>query len=125
MLVVGAAIVRGSTCLAAQRAPGMREPDKWEFPGGKVEPDETAEEALVRELREELGVVVRVGRHAGRGEAGAVVLDVYFATLLEGEPVAHEHARLAWLSPDELERLDWAEADVPIARRVAAQLRRR
>lgn len=124
MLVVGAAILRGSTCLVAQRAESMREPGKWEFPGGKVETGETPEEALARELREELGVTVRVGPHAGQGRAGAIVLDVYFASVLAGEPVAHEHARLAWLSADELETLDWAEADVPIMRSVAARLRR-
>jgi 8-oxo-dGTP diphosphatase len=118
--VVGAAIRRDGRWLAAQRSPSMSEPLRWEFPGGKVEPGETDEAALVRELGEELGVTVAVGSligigHAARGER-TIELRVHEASLLEGEPEPREHARLGWYTADELANLDWAEADVPIVR---------
>ncbi len=103
----------------------MRDPHRWEFPGGKVEAGESPAEALVRELEEELGITARIGAFAGRGQTATVVLDVYFATLLGGEPTPREHARVAWLGPDALETLHWAEADVPIVPHVVEHLRRR
>ncbi|MBK7950688.1 MAG: (deoxy)nucleoside triphosphate pyrophosphohydrolase [Deltaproteobacteria bacterium] len=116
--VVGAAILRSGRCLVAQRGPGMSLPGLWEFPGGKVEPRESPQEALIRELREELGVAIEVGAWLGRGEshAGAreVVLDVYAATLVAGEPEPREHAQLRWIEAREIEPLDWPEADRPI-----------
>lgn len=125
--VVGAAILRDGRCLVAQRGDAMSSPRAWEFPGGKVEPDEAPEAALARELREELGAVVRVGEHAGTGRAVVgtrlIVLDVYFAELVSGEPTPLEHAALAWLGPSELEHLAWAEPDVPIVARVVERLR--
>lgn len=126
--VVGAAIVRDGRCLIAQRGPSMSAPGKWEFPGGKVESGEDASTALRREIEEELGVVIVVGEHLGRGQARSprrvIVLDVYAAELVGGEPFAHEHGALAWVESDELDAFDWAEPDIPIAPRVAAWLRR-
>ncbi len=122
--VVGAAIVRADRCLVARRGPHMSAPLRWEFPGGKLEPGESAEVALAREIHEELGVVIEVGAWLGRGVAGGVQLDVHLARLVLGEPVAHEHAELAWLGPAQLDALDWADADVPIVARVAEALSR-
>ena len=125
--VVGAAIVQGDTCLVAERGPGMRLAGKWEFPGGKVEADETPSSALRREIFEELGLVIEVGPLLGVGEAPAgdarVRLEVYAATVASGVLVLREHARVAWAKADELGRFDWAEADVPIHPAVAAFLR--
>lgn len=116
--VVGAALRRGDRWLAAQRGPSMSEPLKWEFPGGKVEPGESDSAALVRELREELGVDIEVGEFVGLGTAtrhGRLIsLRVYEANLVGGEPVAVEHAGFGWFTKDELAALCWAEADVPV-----------
>ena len=125
MLVVGAAIVRDGRCLVAKRSPTMRAPGKWEFPGGKVEVGETPHDALVREISEELGVTIEVGALLGRGTATPIVLDVYLAALVAGEPQATEHAELRWIGPDEVEALDWAEADQPVLSGLVDALRAR
>jgi 8-oxo-dGTP diphosphatase len=126
--VVGAAIVRGDRCLVARRGSGMSAPGLWEFPGGKIEPGESAEAALARELREELGVEVEVGVLLGRGRAPAggvlVELDVFAARLVRGDAVAREHAEVAWLGAEALAQLDWAAADIPVVPAVIAALAR-
>ncbi len=117
--VVGAAIVSDAgACLAALRGPGMSSAGKWEFPGGKVEPREARRTALAREIREELGIEIEVGSLLGRGEAqGAnrtIVLDVFLASIRGGTLTLHEHADICWLRADELENVDWADADRPL-----------
>ena len=120
--VVGAAIVRDSRCLAAQRGPGMRLAGKWEFPGGKVEDGEDPRAALAREVREELGLEIEVGEllgtgHDARSDAAsevAVRLDVYLATVSGGELSLLEHAAVRWLTFAELDTVDWAAADRPL-----------
>ena len=120
--VVGAAIVRDGRCLVAQRGPSQTLAGKWEFPGGKIERGESAQAALQREILEELGLTIQVGRALGQGEALAngrkVVLEVYAATLLVGEVQLSEHAQVVWAPATELVGFDWAEADVPIVARV-------
>jgi 8-oxo-dGTP diphosphatase len=115
--VVGAALIQDGLCLVAKRGPTMSLPGKWEFPGGKVEPDESPEAALARELSEELGVAVRVGPFLARGSARSehklIQLDIYAAVLQRGTPTLREHQEARWLSADELPDLDWAEADIP------------
>ncbi|RYZ04862.1 MAG: (deoxy)nucleoside triphosphate pyrophosphohydrolase [Myxococcales bacterium] len=124
--VVAAAIVRSGRCLVAERGPGMLLAGKWEFPGGKVEPNEPPTAALVRELREELGVEIEVGPLLGTGRAPSgnkvIELDVYAARLVSGEPALSEHSRLVWATADELLGFDWAEADVPSVPAVAEWL---
>ena len=122
--VVGAAILRDGRCLAARRGPRMSLPGKWEFPGGKVEPGEDADAALVREIAEELDVTIAVGERLGTTQlpGSAVRLSVYLATIVQGEPAAREHDAIRWCAPVELEALDWAEADVPLVSEVLARL---
>jgi 8-oxo-dGTP diphosphatase len=115
-IVVGAAIRDGQRVLAAARAYPPELAGLWEFPGGKVEPDETEAEALVRECREELGVAITVGERVGGDLAtgnGKYLLRVYFAELIEGEPHAKEHAELRWLAPDELDSVPWLPGNRP------------
>lgn len=123
--VVGAAIVHEGRCLVAQRGPQMALPGQWEFPGGKVELGETPQEALVREIQEEIGLSIEVGPWIGRGDsvAGArtIELDAFLATCDSPDPKPVEHAQVRWIEAGEIDRLEWAEADrpmLPILRRV-------
>ena len=114
MRVVVGAVLRdaGGRVLAARR----ERPAGWELPGGKVEPGETEPAALVRELREELGVTVEVGDRIGPDVpiGSELLLRGWTAALADGEPTALEHAELRWLAPDELDTVAWLPADRPI-----------
>ena len=115
VLVVGAAVLREGRLLAARRTTPPEAAGRWELPGGKVEPGETPEAAVVRELREELGCTVAVtGWLEGEEPIGdRYVLRVALARLVEGEPAPVEHDRVRWLAPDELDDVDWLEPDRP------------
>lgn len=118
--VVGAVITRGEhhdEILCARRGPGSQA-GLWEFPGGKIEPGETPEHALVREIAEELGCAITVGDEVTSTihpyDAVTVTLTTFHATITdEATPHPHEHAELRWVPVDELDRLDWAPADIP------------
>ncbi len=122
--VVGAAIFRGNTVLAARRGPGRALAGFWEFPGGKVEPGESDAAALAREIAEELGLVVDVGpalgesRHAWSG--GEICLVVH-ACRADGEPAPTDHDAVRWLGPEDLESVNWAPADLPLLPAVRAR----
>ncbi len=123
-IVVGAAIVAGGRLLAAQRAAPVELAGGWEFPGGKVDRDESDHEALIRECEEELGVVVAVGERIG-GDwplREDLVLRVWFATVVAGTPIAKEHMALRWLGRDELFDVPWLPGDLPVVRRVRQML---
>lgn len=123
--VVGAVIVRDGQVLAARRAPGRSAAGLWEFPGGKIEPGESPQQALTRELREELGIEVEVGWLIGRGEADlgdrALHLDCYWARLCGAEPAGStDHDLLEWAERADLAGRDWAGPDVPIVESIVA-----
>ncbi|MFV2020391.1 (deoxy)nucleoside triphosphate pyrophosphohydrolase [Micromonospora sp. LOL_023] len=126
-MVVGAAIVLGGRVLACARAHPPPTAGKWEFPGGKVETDETEVDALIRECREELGVAIAVGDRVGGDQVlghGRAVLRVYLASLRgPAQPTALEHSALRWLAADELDQVDWLPADKPIVAELRPVLR--
>lgn len=116
-LVVAAAICAEAKVLAAARSYPPELAGLWEFPGGKVEEDETDAEALRRECDEELGVAIAVGERVGDdvvADGGRFLLRVYRAELLGGEPEAREHAGLRWLTADELDDVPWLPGNRPV-----------
>jgi len=124
-VVAGLIIGDDHRVLISQRRADQALPLQWEFPGGKVEPGEAPADALVRELREELGVTVAVGRiwdvlfHAY--PAFDLVMLVYACRIVDGEPRAVEVAEVAWVPPHELARWDILPADRPLVERLATE----
>ncbi|KRF36729.1 (deoxy)nucleoside triphosphate pyrophosphohydrolase [Nocardioides sp. Soil805] len=115
VLVVGAAVVRDGRVLAARRTTPAAAAGRWEFPGGKVEPGEAPDAALVREVAEELGCTIEVTAWlSGAAPIGDThELRVAVAVLVEGEPVPTEHDRVRWLPASALDDVDWLEPDRP------------
>jgi 8-oxo-dGTP diphosphatase len=118
MLVVAAALLRADgTVLVQQRPAGKHHAGLWEFPGGKVEPGETPEVALARELAEELGIgidpadLVPSTFASGRSVDRPLLLLLYRATRWAGEPRAIEAADLRWGSPIDLRALPMPPGD--------------
>jgi len=118
--VVCALIERDGHVLMAQRPAHKHLGGKWEFPGGKIEPGETPEAALHRELHEELGVTITVTRtlapHTHAYPAVTIELIPFVVRLTADSPApqTHEHAALRWIPTAELLTLDLPEADLPI-----------
>ncbi|MFF5298519.1 (deoxy)nucleoside triphosphate pyrophosphohydrolase [Streptomyces sp. NPDC013161] len=131
IVVVGAALFDGGSdggrLLAARRSAPPELAGRWELPGGKVEPGERPETALVRELREELGVDAEtVARVPGEWPLKPpYVLQVWTARLLPGsaepEPL-EDHDELRWLAPADIWTVDWLDQDVPAVREALALL---
>jgi 8-oxo-dGTP diphosphatase len=116
--VACAIIEHNGLVLAAQRSASMSLPLKWEFPGGKIDPGESPEQCLKRELVEELGVTISVGPALKPTTHSyptfTVTLYPFICAIENGEITLNEHAAIAWLPPEKLSSLDWAEADGPI-----------
>ena len=108
--------------LAVQRSRTMSLPMKWEFPGGKIEPAETEVECIKREIREELGIEIEVQERLTPSihqyPSFTIELIPYTAHYLSGDLKLKEHHNYVLMNCDELDRLDWAEADWPIVREV-------
>jgi len=122
-LLVVAAFLRDSQgrILLARRPPGKVRAGLWEFPGGKVHAGESPEEALRRELREELGLEARIGRELARLTHTYPDLTIellLFEAFTEDTPRAREGQEWGWFSPQEIEKLDLAAAD----RKLCSQL---
>lgn len=122
--VVAAVIFSEGCVLAARRARHKSPAGVWEFPGGKVESGEGSEDALKRELSEELGIEVKVIGSIDDsitlvGQA-LIQLESILCTLVGGRPLSSsDHDQLRWLSPGELDDLEWAEPDLPVVRKLA------
>jgi 8-oxo-dGTP diphosphatase len=115
--VVGAVIMDGDQVLCALRSPTMPQAGLWEFPGGKIDPGESPETALVREIDEELGCRIEVGGLVADCTYPyphvTVRLRTYRARIISGRPHPTEHEKLAWYRFAELPMLEWAPADLP------------
>jgi 8-oxo-dGTP diphosphatase len=115
-VVVATAIMRNGQVLAQQRAFPKADAGRWEFPGGRVEPGESEEAAVVRECREELGVDVKTGQRIGPEVPlrNGMVLRLYTATLVDEsvEPVAVEHSAVKWVGAEEIGDVPWLDADL-------------
>lgn len=113
LTVVAGALIEGASVLAAQRSrpPGLA--GLWELPGGKAAPGESDEAALVRELREELGIEVTVGARLGDDVtlSTSMTLRAYIVTQTGGVLQPIDHRALRWVTADELDSLPWVPAD--------------
>ncbi len=121
---MGALLERNDRILICRRAEGQQHAGKWEFPGGKVEPGEALEEALRRELEEELDIRASIGEEAERYEytypGRTPILLVFFrVTEFSGEPRSLEFAEIRWEEPGRLPEYDFLEGDVDFVRRLA------
>jgi 8-oxo-dGTP diphosphatase len=125
ILVVAALIEQGGRILLSRRRPDQSLPNCWEFPGGKVEPGESPEAALLREIEEELGCTVAVGAifevvfHAY--PHFDLYMLVYRCQITAGAPGARQVAAIDWFDPREIPSLQLPPADYPLAERLARE----
>lgn len=125
IVVVAALIRRGSSYLVARRSADGPRSGLWEFPGGKVDAGEAPENALRREIREELALEIGVGEQIDRVRWDypdvSIDLRAYECTIVGGVLVVREHQEVAWVDAGDLAGLAWSPADAPIARRIATR----
>lgn len=112
--VVAAVIIHNNHIFVTQRGYGEFK-DGWEFPGGKIEPGETPQEALAREIKEELDTEIEVGDYLETVEydypSFHLSMDCFFCTIKSGELVLKEHEAAKWLPAENLDSVDWLPAD--------------
>ena len=117
--VTAAILIKEGKLLIAKRKAGDRQANKWEFPGGTVEQDETPEACLKREIREEFGIKVSVGRFLGESvyhyDHGSIKLLAYQTYWESGKITLKDHADYRWVFAEQLAEYDFAPADIPIA----------
>lgn len=125
--VVGAAIIKEGKVLAMQRSETMTLPGMWEFPGGKIETHESEQEALVREIKEELDIQIDILDYINEAsypyDFGTVSLKVYTAEIVSGEISLEEHSDGKWLAADELHEVNWAPVDIPAVKALESILK--
>ena len=123
--VVAAIIIHNNRVFATQRGYGPMK-GGWEFPGGKIEPGETPEEALHREIREELDIDIKIDRLFETVNYDYpdfhLTMQCYCCTVTGGDMVLKEHTAARWLSPGELESVAWLPADMSLVGHLKATL---
>ena len=124
--VVAAIIIENGKVFAAKRKDAGELALKWEFPGGKIEPGETGEAAIIREIMEELSATIVVDRYLMTVEhqyhTFHLTVDAYQCTVTDGTLEISEHVDSRWLPVEELHSLDWAAADIPIVDTISRML---
>lgn len=123
---VAAAVIRkDDKIFATQRGYGEFK-DGWEFPGGKIEEGETPEQALVREIREELNTEIRVGERIGTVEYDYpkfhLSMDCFWCEIVQGMLELKEHEAAKWLTKDTLHSVEWLPADVGVIEKIEERL---
>lgn len=123
--VVAAIIIDDGKVFATQRGYGEFK-DGWEFPGGKIEVDETPQEALIREIKEELEVEIKVGSLIDTVEYDYptfhLSMDCFFAEIVSGDMVLKEHEAAKWLIKEELDSVEWLPADITVIDKLKDEL---
>lgn len=118
--VVAAAIEKDGKFFCAQRPEGKSLGGFWEFPGGKLEEGESPEQALIREIKEELNSEIKIVSYINEAsydyDFGTVVMKTYHAELISGDLELLEHQNSTWLAPHELSTINWAPVDRPAVR---------
>lgn len=116
--VTCALIERSERILVARRPEGKALAGKWEFPGGKIDPGESPESCLEREIEEELGCHIRIDSALTPSchtyPNGTIELIPFRCSIVSGEPEALEHAEIKWMEPSRICEIDLADADTPI-----------
>lgn len=116
--VTCAVIQKDNHFLICQRSEQMKLPLKWEFPGGKVENNESLEACLIREIQEELNILIKIERKMEKivhhYPSSSIILYPFLCTIKEGEINLNEHKQYQWILKNEFEKYDLAEADLPI-----------
>lgn len=124
--VVAAVIVQDGKIFCAQRGKDTTLAEMWEFPGGKIEENETPEEALKREILEEMQCEIEVGKQVEHTvyeyDFAVVHLTTYYSRIISGEPILIEHIDARWLEPSQLEDLNWAPADIPAIEKITTEM---
>jgi 8-oxo-dGTP diphosphatase len=116
--VVAAVIKQDDLYYAVQRPFRGEVGGKWEFPGGKIEKDESHQVALIREIEEELNASIKVDgfllTNTHEYESFKIVIHFYLCSIKDGNPILSEHIDERWLNKTELKQLDFAAADIPV-----------
>ncbi len=124
--VAAAVILQDLKVFVARRKDAGELALKWEFPGGKLEAGESGEQAIIREIREELSITVAVQRHflqvSHQYTSFFLTMDAYLCSIEEGTITLSEHVNCRWVDASELMELDWAAADIPIAQNLKEYL---
>ena len=122
--VVGAVFHDGERFLACRKKPGKPLEGHWEFPGGKIEPGETPEQALAREIREELNLIAEVGQKVTTTtyeyDFATIELTTFYCTLVDGDLRLTDHDATKWVTSTEVAHLAWAPADIPAVEAIAS-----
>lgn len=122
--VVAAVIRSNGRIFATQRGYGEFK-DGWDFPGGKIEAGETPQQALVREIKEELDTEIKVGELIDTVEYDYpgfhLSMDCFWAEIISGSLVLKEHEAAKWLAADELDTMDWLPADRDLIKRIKSE----
>jgi len=115
--VIAAIIIKNNKVLISQRKSYGYLADKWEFPGGKIENNESSESCLIRELKEEFSIDIKIIKYFAKSiyqyPNFKIKLIAYIATWVSGEIYLNDHQDYKWVSIEELDKYDFADADKP------------